>query len=145
MSLWLPRAPPVRYSQCRRYLLVSGCPLVVHSMCRQQDMHTVRPLSTKSQNASSQAVSHTHPAKSGPSEAKAASTLATTTEKKPLLPRIYKSVKEGASHYWHGSKLLVSEVRISARLQWKLLHGEALTRREKRQVPDILCVIFVQD
>ncbi|KAF8447460.1 LETM1-like protein-domain-containing protein [Boletus edulis BED1] len=39
----------------------------------------------------------------------------------PLLSRAWK-------------KLLVSEVRISARLQWKILHGESLTRRERRQL-----------
>ena len=53
----------------------------------------------------------------------------------PALPaRVWSKVKHEAQHYWHGSKLLVSEVRISARLQWKLLHGDALTRRERRQV-----------
>ncbi|KAF8447470.1 LETM1-like protein-domain-containing protein [Boletus edulis BED1] len=52
----------------------------------------------------------------------------------PLLSRAWKKVKHEAQHYWHGSKLLVSEVRISARLQWKILHGESLTRRERRQL-----------
>ncbi|KAH7889264.1 LETM1-like protein-domain-containing protein [Phlebopus sp. FC_14] len=52
----------------------------------------------------------------------------------PLLTRAWKKVKHEAQHYWHGSKLLVSEVRISGRLQWKLLHGESLTRRERRQL-----------
>lgn len=51
----------------------------------------------------------------------------------PLTTRVWKKVKHEAAHYWHGSKLLVSEVRISARLQWKILHGESLTRRERRQ------------
>ena len=48
--------------------------------------------------------------------------------------RMWNKVKHEAAHYWHGTKLLVSEVRISARLQWKILHGETLTRRERRQV-----------
>lgn len=52
----------------------------------------------------------------------------------PLSTRVWKKVKHEAQHYWHGSKLLVSEVRISARLQWKILHGEILTRRERRQL-----------
>jgi hypothetical protein len=52
----------------------------------------------------------------------------------PLMTRVWKKVKHEAAHYWHGSKLLVSEVRISGRLQWKILHGESLTRRERRQV-----------
>ncbi|KAE9406334.1 LETM1-domain-containing protein [Gymnopus androsaceus JB14] len=58
--------------------------------------------------------------------------------KGPLLSRVWKKVKHEAAHYWHGSKLLVSEVRISARLQWKILHGEQLTRRERRQVREPL-------
>ncbi|KAG7092311.1 hypothetical protein E1B28_008673 [Marasmius oreades] len=54
--------------------------------------------------------------------------------KGPLLSRAWKKVKHEAAHYWHGTKLLFSEVRISARLQWKILHGEQLTRRERRQL-----------
>jgi len=50
------------------------------------------------------------------------------------MTRVWKKVKHEAAHYWAGSKLLVSEVRISARLQWKILHGESLTRRERRQL-----------
>lgn len=57
-----------------------------------------------------------------------------STAQAPLATRAWKKVKHEAQHYWHGSKLLVSEVRISARLQWKLLHGDSLTRRERRQV-----------
>ncbi|KAG6334375.1 hypothetical protein ID866_4714 [Astraeus odoratus] len=55
-------------------------------------------------------------------------------EDAPFLTRAWKKVKHEAQHYWHGSKLLVSEVRISSRLQWKILHGESLTRRERRQL-----------
>jgi len=56
------------------------------------------------------------------------------TPKPPLSTRVWKKVKHEAQHYWHGTKLLVSEVRISSRLQWKILHGEVLTRRERRQL-----------
>ena len=58
-------------------------------------------------------------------------------EDAPLVSRAWKKVKHEAQHYWHGTKLLVSEVRISSRLQWKILHGESLTRRERRQVNPI--------
>ncbi|KAG6818163.1 hypothetical protein H0H87_000068 [Tephrocybe sp. NHM501043] len=51
-----------------------------------------------------------------------------------LSTRVWKKVKHELQHYWHGTKLLVSEVRISSRLQWKILQGETLTRRERRQV-----------
>ena len=53
---------------------------------------------------------------------------------KPLRTRIWAKVKHEAAHYWHGSKLLVSEMRISLRLVFSLLQGKTLTRREKRQV-----------
>ena len=52
----------------------------------------------------------------------------------PLPTRVWKKVKHEAQHYWHGSKLLVSDVRIASKLQWKILHGDTLTRRERRQV-----------
>ena len=54
--------------------------------------------------------------------------------KPPALTRAWSKVKHEASHYWNGSKLLAKEVRIASRLQWKLLHGESLTRRERRQL-----------
>ncbi|EPQ58756.1 hypothetical protein GLOTRDRAFT_18493, partial [Gloeophyllum trabeum ATCC 11539] len=34
-----------------------------------------------------------------------------TTTKEPVLTRVWKKVKHEAQHYWHGSKLLVSELR----------------------------------
>lgn len=52
----------------------------------------------------------------------------------PLVSRAWSKVKHEASHYWNGSKLLAKEVRIASRLQWKLLHGDSLTRRERRQL-----------
>jgi LETM1 and EF-hand domain-containing protein 1 len=58
--------------------------------------------------------------------------------KEPLGTRVWKKVKHEAQHYWHGSKLLVSEVRIASRLQLKILRGGSLTRRERRQVRALL-------
>ncbi|KAF8260438.1 LETM1-like protein-domain-containing protein [Lactarius quietus] len=52
----------------------------------------------------------------------------------PVISRAWKKIKHEAQHYWHGSKLLAKEVRISARLQRKILQGETLTRRERRQL-----------
>lgn len=37
-------------------------------------------------------------------------------------------------HYWHGTKLLGKEIRISTKLAGRLLQGNKLTRREQRQV-----------
>lgn len=37
-------------------------------------------------------------------------------------------------HYWHGTKLLGKEIRISTKLAGRVLQGSKLTRREQRQV-----------
>lgn len=55
-------------------------------------------------------------------------------EKGTRMQRIWATVKKEASHYWHGTKLLGKEVRISARLLRRLVAGKKLTRREHRQV-----------
>ncbi|MBW0478942.1 hypothetical protein O181_018657 [Austropuccinia psidii MF-1] len=47
---------------------------------------------------------------------------------------IWNKVKHEASHYWHGTKLLGKEIRLSAKYQMKLLKGKKLTRRERRQL-----------
>lgn len=53
-----------------------------------------------------------------------------TTTKPTMLTKI----KDGVSHYWHGSKLLAYETKISSRLLFKLMRGEKLIRREQRQL-----------
>lgn len=47
---------------------------------------------------------------------------------------IWQKVKEEATHYWDGTKLLGLEIKISSSLTWKLMNGGKLTRREHRQV-----------
>ncbi|GBC06740.1 hypothetical protein RclHR1_07000010 [Rhizophagus clarus] len=55
---------------------------------------------------------------------------AVITKKKPLTTRI----KDEITHYWHGTKLLGLEIKISTKLLYKLLKGQKLTRREHRQL-----------
>jgi LETM1 and EF-hand domain-containing protein 1 len=43
-------------------------------------------------------------------------------------------IKKEAAHYWAGTRLLGKEIRISAKLAWKVLNGNVLTRRERRQL-----------
>ncbi|KLO18558.1 LETM1-domain-containing protein [Schizopora paradoxa] len=79
----------------------------------------------------------TSPEAQVPAEAKQTSVSTSSSDDSPkpsTLTRAWKKVKHEAQHYWNGSKLLVSEVRISGRLQWKILQGETLTRRERRQL-----------
>ncbi|KAK0483562.1 LETM1-like protein-domain-containing protein [Armillaria novae-zelandiae] len=117
MSLWVPRPLLARsYSHVLRIHPGPG-PVFPRVYLRPA---RVRFQSTQSPDPPPSVVKPSPPAKDTP--------------KGPLLPRVWKKVKHEAAHYWHGSKLLVSEVRISARLQWKILHGEVLTRRERRQL-----------
>ncbi|ORY02802.1 LETM1-domain-containing protein [Basidiobolus meristosporus CBS 931.73] len=51
-------------------------------------------------------------------------------EKKPLMTRI----KDELVHYWHGTKLLALEVKISTKLLLKMVTGFSLSRREQRQL-----------
>lgn len=53
-------------------------------------------------------------------------------EKKKLT--VWQKVKHEVQHYWDGTKLLASEVRISSRLALKMAAGYELTRREHRQL-----------
>ncbi|OCH83617.1 LETM1-domain-containing protein [Obba rivulosa] len=95
----------------------------------QDDEHAVEDDSTQSSSDGSRNAS-TAPETSEPKP----SPPAPATESAPLAARVWKKVKHEAQHYWHGTKLLYSEVRISSRLLWKILHGDNLTRRERRQL-----------
>lgn len=53
-------------------------------------------------------------------------------EKKKMT--IWQRVKHEVHHYWDGTKLLATEVRISSRLALKMAAGYELTRREHRQL-----------
>lgn len=136
MSLWIPRPSSSAVltrssSRLLRQSLTSSSPRYIPLIHLQQPTSVTagyRFESTKS----------TPPSSSEPKASPPA-----TKDSKPLVPwttRAWKKVKHEANHYWHGTKLLVSEVRISSRLQWKILHGDALTRRERRQVSSFLRV-----
>ena len=47
---------------------------------------------------------------------------------------IGQKIKKELQHYWDGTKLLATEVRISSRLALKMAAGYELSRRENRQV-----------
>jgi len=47
---------------------------------------------------------------------------------------LVQKIKDGIQHYWDGTKLLATEVRISSRLALKMAAGYELTRRESRQL-----------
>lgn len=51
-------------------------------------------------------------------------------------------VKKELQHYWDGTKLLATEVKISSRLALKMAGGYELSRREHRQVCCTRCNPF---
>ncbi|ORX91120.1 LETM1-domain-containing protein [Basidiobolus meristosporus CBS 931.73] len=64
-------------------------------------------------------------------ETEAASKVAAEAPKKKSL---WAKVKAEAVHYWHGTKLLGVEIKISTKLLTKMVSGFSLTRREQRQL-----------
>lgn len=47
---------------------------------------------------------------------------------------IWQKVKGEILHYYHGFRLLGLDMRVSAKLIWRILHGKELSRREHRLV-----------
>lgn len=58
--------------------------------------------------------------------------VAKKEDKKKLT--IWQKVKHEVQHYWDGTKLLATEVKISSKLALKMAAGYELTRREHRQL-----------
>lgn len=54
---------------------------------------------------------------------------------------IGQKIKHEIQHYWDGTKLLATEVRISVKLVMKMAAGYELSRRENRQVCSFLLPI----
>ncbi|XP_056888032.1 LETM1 domain-containing protein LETM2, mitochondrial [Takifugu flavidus] len=50
--------------------------------------------------------------------------------KKPLYQRVVDELK----HYYNGFRLLGIDIKIAGRMVWRLLHGQLLTRRERRRL-----------
>jgi LETM1 and EF-hand domain-containing protein 1 len=150
MSLWFPRISPNLLartcSQPRHAIrshLITTLVLPNHLITSQQVITIISPRRFQSFKASSgsnhQPKRNVPEDSAPPAEIKASPPAPKEPKQAPLLTRAWKKVKHEVAHYWHGSKLLVSEVRISARLQWKILHGESLTRRERRQARIEFC------
>jgi hypothetical protein len=123
MSLWLPRSRQLVLLRAANHRHLPLRALSHHVLSRSPSTRP-SPVHLRLVRYESTSTAGSDPKPSPP----------TPKEDGPLLTRAWKKVKHEAQHYWHGSKLLVSEVRISSRLQWKILHGESLTRRERRQV-----------
>lgn len=86
--------------------------------------------------ASKDAHSKAHPAESGAVRVAAEQANKKVAEEKKELKKLTmgQKIKKEVQHYWDGTKLLATEVRISSRLALKMAGGYELSRREQRQV-----------
>lgn len=130
MSLWLPRPQPLT----RLAIIRRNCGIYPHVIARSRARRslTMPPGIPQADQLPRFLSTKVTADPSSPPPSPPATKSAKPTE--PVLTRVWNKVKHEAQHYWHGSKLLAKEVRISARLQRKILQGETLTRRERRQV-----------
>lgn len=72
--------------------------------------------------------------KKGSTTAAAAENKVATSSSAGEKKTLWQKIKAEAVHYWHGTKLLGLEIRISSRLAYKMLQGTKLSRRENRQL-----------
>jgi hypothetical protein len=55
-------------------------------------------------------------------------------QEKALRKTLYQRVVDELKHYYNGFRLLGIDTTIAGRMVWRLLHGQLLTRRERRRV-----------
>lgn len=130
MSLWSPRSPPLALLAVvrRNYSIRPHVTTYLHAR-RSLSFPPQFPQAAPLLRFQSTKATADPPS---PSPSPQATKVAKPAE--PVLSRVWNKIKHEAQHYWHGTQLLAKEVRISARLQRKVLQGETLTRRERRQV-----------
>jgi LETM1 and EF-hand domain-containing protein 1 len=141
MSLWLPRRSYTRTvpPSCYHYFFGGAVPKPAFRLAHKQ-LHLLQPqLPLRHRETWSNHIilaAYARHSSSTPKNSSASSSTpaSSTPVEEPALRRIWVTVKDGAAHYWDGTKLLGTEMKISSRLLWKVLHGGKLTRREKRQV-----------
>lgn len=57
-----------------------------------------------------------------------------SVDQTPILRKLYLKGKAGVLHYYHGFRLLFLDMKVSAKLIWRVLNGKELSRREHRLV-----------
>lgn len=77
------------------------------------------------------------PAPSSPTPTSTAATAATVPpvqERAIVKKSLYQRLVDELKHYYNGFRLLGIDIKIAGRMVWRLLHGQLLTRRERRRV-----------
>ncbi|XP_017267942.1 LETM1 domain-containing protein LETM2, mitochondrial [Kryptolebias marmoratus] len=74
---------------------------------------------------------------SAPTPTSAAATAAIVPpvqEKAVVKKSLYQRIVDELKHYYNGFRLLGIDIKIAGRMGWRLLHGQVLTRRERRRL-----------
>lgn len=121
---------------------ISSSPSPLRSTGLPRMLASGRPSPLLASLSLARSLASTPPTPSGPTSGEAAASASTKPATSTVVSKdvskpeksLWDKVKHEAKHYWHGTKLLGQEVKISSKLQWKVLNGGTLTRREQRQV-----------
>uniref|UniRef100_A0A8D0LAI8 Mitochondrial proton/calcium exchanger protein n=1 Tax=Sphenodon punctatus TaxID=8508 RepID=A0A8D0LAI8_SPHPU len=65
-----------------------------------------------------------------------------TVEEKIVKKSIGQKIVDEVKHYYHGFRLLWIDTKIAARMMWRILQGNTLSRRERRQFLRICADLF---
>uniref|UniRef100_A0A3Q4HPE4 Leucine zipper-EF-hand containing transmembrane protein 2 n=1 Tax=Neolamprologus brichardi TaxID=32507 RepID=A0A3Q4HPE4_NEOBR len=69
-----------------------------------------------------------------PAPTAAAATVAPVKDKALVKKSLYQRFVDELKHYYNGFRLLGIDTKIAGRMVWRLLHGQLLTRRERRRL-----------
>lgn len=82
---------------------------------------------------------------SGPTPSSTPTTAAAVPpvqERAVLKKSLYQRIVDELKHYYNGFRLLGIDIKIAGRMVWRLLHGQLLTRRERRRVREAKCTLM---
>lgn len=69
--------------------------------------------------------------------------VAPAQERAVVKKSLYQRVVDELKHYYNGFRLLGIDIKIAGRMVWRLLHGQVLTRRERRRVRWLVCRLTI--
>ncbi|XP_024131081.1 LETM1 domain-containing protein LETM2, mitochondrial isoform X1 [Oryzias melastigma] len=104
----------------------------------QQDTKTTSPVSSQIESKDEKQDSAAAPLQAPPTPAPtatAAAAVVTPVQEKAIVKKsLYQRIVDELKHYYNGFRLLGIDIKIAGRMVWRLLHGQVLTRRERRRL-----------
>ncbi|XP_019120042.1 LETM1 domain-containing protein LETM2, mitochondrial isoform X1 [Larimichthys crocea] len=74
------------------------------------------------------------PSAPAPTSTTTAAAVPPVQERAVLKKSLYQRIVDELKHYYNGFRLLGIDINIAGRMVWRLLHGQLLTRRERRRL-----------